>query len=103
MSMKPSNLQLSVCPDCGGFGGGHADTCPLKGKDLLWVIANLRAENATLRQAIKNHAEEAAKMVSAEPVAYWNGKGSIIPAEDVSYLPNWSDYYPIPLYRRPQA
>ncbi|HEY6021966.1 MAG TPA: hypothetical protein VIY48_19515 [Candidatus Paceibacterota bacterium] len=30
----------------------------------------LRAENATLRQALRNHAEEAAKMVSAEPVAW---------------------------------
>ena len=40
-------------------------------------------------------------MSNAQPVAYWNGKGSIIPAEDVSYLPNWSDYYPIPLYTAP--
>lgn len=36
-----------------------------------------------------------------EPVVYWDGDRSVIPADDVSYFPNWTDYYPTPLYRHP--
>ena len=36
-----------------------------------------------------------------EPVVYWDGDRSVIPADDLSYIPNWSDYYPTPLYRHP--
>lgn len=55
-----------------------------------------------LRQIIERRAKEAIKQHDAEPVAWWNGKGSIIPAEDVQYLPNWTDYYPYPLFASPQ-
>jgi hypothetical protein len=53
-------------------------------------------EHAAVMIAIAALKEAIAKQ--SEPVVYWNGKGSIIPAEDISYLPNWDDYYPIPLY-----
>ena len=33
-----------------------------------------------------------------ELVAYWNGKDGFIRADDAQYIPNWSDYYPEPLY-----
>lgn len=36
-----------------------------------------------------------------EPVAYWNKESMFCRADEVSYIPNWTDYYPIPLYRHP--
>ena len=36
-----------------------------------------------------------------EPVAYWNGVDMFTRADEVEYTPNWSDYYPEPLYAAP--
>ena len=38
---------------------------------------------------------------SQEPVAYMAPSGTCVTAEDVSYTPNWTDYYTIPLYAAP--
>ena len=32
------------CPDCGGWGGGHYDHCPLRDADLFSVIASMRQQ-----------------------------------------------------------
>ena len=40
---------------------------------------------------------------SQEPVAYMAPSGTCVTAEDVSYTPNWTDYYTIPLYAAPPA
>jgi hypothetical protein len=37
-----------------------------------------------------------------EPVAYWNGVDMFTRADEVEYTPNWSDYYPEPLYAAPR-
>ena len=34
-----------------------------------------------------------------QPVGYWNNNHSFIPASEIDGIPNWSDYYPVPLYR----
>lgn len=33
-----------------------------------------------------------------KPVAYWDTRDGFIRADDAQYIPNWSDYYPEPLY-----
>ena len=38
---------------------------------------------------------------SQEPVAYMAPSGTCVTAEDVSYTPNWTDYYTLPLYAAP--
>ena len=40
---------------------------------------------------------------SQEPVAYMAPSGTCVTAEDVSYTPNLTDYYTIPLYAAPPA
>ena len=40
---------------------------------------------------------------SQEPVAYMASSGTCITAEDVSYTPNWTDYYTTPLVRQADA
>ena len=41
--------------------------------------------------------------VELEPVAYMASSGTCITAEDVSYTPNWTDYYTTPLVRQADA
>ena len=36
-----------------------------------------------------------------EPVAWWNGKGSVVFMHEEISTPNWTDYYNIPLYTHP--
>ena len=52
-----------------------------------------RAADA-LRQAI----DEAKKQ---EPVAWWDGKESVVFAHDTIDTPNWTDYWTTPLYKDP--
>ena len=40
---------------------------------------------------------------SQEPVAYMAPSGTCVTAEDVSYTPNWTDYYTTPLVRQADA
>ena len=40
---------------------------------------------------------------SQEPVAYMAPSGTCVTAEDVSYTPNWTDYYTTPLVRQSDA
>jgi hypothetical protein len=47
-----------------------------------------------LRQAI----DEAEKQ---EPVAWWDGKESVVFAHDTIDTPNWTDYWTTPLYKDP--
>jgi len=37
-----------------------------------------------------------------EPVAWWNGKESVVFAHDDICTPNWTDYWTKPLYAAPQ-
>ena len=41
--------------------------------------------------------------VELEPMAYMASSGTCITAEDVSYTPNWTDYYTTPLVRQSDA
>ena len=41
-------------------------------------------------------------MKAQEPVAWWNGKESVVFAHDEIYTPNWTDYWTKPLYTAPQ-
>jgi hypothetical protein len=60
---------------------------------------------AVLEQAIA----EAEKIVPSdypnshqqEPVAWWDGKESVVFAHDTIYTPNWTDYWTKPLYADP--
>jgi hypothetical protein len=36
-----------------------------------------------------------------EPVAWWNGKESVVFSHDEIYTPNWTDYWTKPLYTTP--
>ena len=36
-----------------------------------------------------------------EPVAWWDGKESVVFAHDTIYTPNWTDYWTTPLYKDP--
>lgn len=74
--------------------------------DLQKVRAALvAADNAILSVHGYNEAlailDRALAAPEQEPVVYWNGDRSVIPADEVSYIPNWTDYYPTPLYRHP--
>jgi hypothetical protein len=33
-----------------------------------------------------------------KPVAWWDGKESVVFSHDVIYMPNWTDYWTNPLY-----
>jgi hypothetical protein len=37
-----------------------------------------------------------------EPVAWWDGKESVVFAHDTIYTPNWTDYWTTPLYIGPK-
>jgi len=37
----------------------------------------------------------------AEPVAWWDGKESVVFTHDEIYTPNWTDYWTRPLYANP--
>lgn len=62
-------------------------------------------ELAAVREALKNHGEEAAKMVNAEPVAWMTEDGSVATDETKqTAMPRVArDSFNIPLYRRTQA
>ena len=38
-----------------------------------------------------------------EPVAWWDGKESVVFTHDEIYTPNWTDYWTKPLYAAPPA
>jgi len=46
--------------------------------------------------------EEALKQEQGEPVAWWDGKESVVFARDVIFTFNWTDYWTKPLYTTPQ-
>ena len=59
-----------------------------------WDVVDEQAVKS-LRQAI----EEAEKR---KPVAWWNGKESVVFMHEEISTPNWTDYYNIPLYTHSQ-
>jgi len=64
----------------------------------------LRARNERLTQEVQLLTEALrAKQEQGEPVAWMNSAGTDAVFRDVeTSLPNWSDYYYIPLYTTPQ-
>ncbi|MHB1098657.1 MAG: hypothetical protein ACYCZR_03805 [Burkholderiales bacterium] len=86
------------------------DSCYRQAENIIELLGveRLRAENATLREALRAHGEEAAKWVSAEPVAWATfGKfdGALLRVHSTreKYLASWPYDEPVPLIRRPQA
>lgn len=71
-----------------------------KVRNALGVFEPFERKHTNLIEALDILDAELAKP-EPEPVVYWNGDRSVIPADEVSYIPNWTDYYPTPLYRHP--
>jgi len=46
---------------------------------------------------------ESEKQEHGEPVGWWNGEEGVVFAHDQIFIPNWTDYYYIPLYTTPQT
>ncbi len=73
--------------------------------DALKLAADTTYSDTCL--AVFKEAIEALRQALAQPeqkiVAYWNGQDLIRRAEEVSSVPNWTDFYYIPLYSEPQS
>lgn len=44
-----------------------------------------------------------AKIKAQGPVVWMADSGTTVTNEDVGYIPNWTDYYTVPLYRLPEG
>ena len=67
------------------------DLTPKKAREAITAIKE------ALAQPEQRNASE-----HLEPVAYmWPTKDSFVLAEDVGLIPNWTDYYTVPLYTTP--
>lgn len=73
--------------------------------ELIWHDINAaigkNLYTAPISEPVKERISE--PLANQEPVAYWNGQDLIRRAEEVSSVPNWTDYYHIPLYLKPQS
>ena len=54
-----------------------------------------------LRREVIDLLDAAIAAAEPEPVAYWDGESLALLPADLENIPNWSDYYRIPLYRHP--
>ena len=65
--------------------------------------ATLPEDKVFIENVAKAYLSAWLEQQSQEPVAYMAPSGTCVTAEDVSYTPNWTDYYTIPLYAAPPA
>ena len=72
--------------------------------DIIWYEGKETEDGIAQQEAI-DFAKKflAAWLAQQEPVAYMAPSGTCVTAEDVSYTPNLTDYYTIPLYAAPPA
>ena len=56
------------------------------------------ADTDVANEAITSLRQAIAEAEKQEPVAWWNGKESVVFMHEEISTPNWTDYYYIPLY-----
>lgn len=72
-----------------------------KVRDALWLPENSTDEEFAQFSEAFAILDRALAAPEPEPVAYWDGESLALLPADLENIPNWSDYYRIPLYRHP--
>jgi hypothetical protein len=69
---------------------------------VAWHLIERHAENwGDVGKMMDEYVAAKLAKPEQEPVAYWNGKDMVILKNETDSIPNWSDYYPEPLYSSP--